>query len=184
MVNGYQHTITWHVDDVKSSHGDKKVNDNFLHWLKTMYASNGIGELNVTRGLRHHYLAMTLDYIVQGILKHGITTFVAKMVEDFPAKIPGVKKCPWNKNLFKDDESAKKLSKEKAETFHTFVMKGMFLCKQGRQDIQPGIDYSTRVHNPDKCDWRNLIKIIDFLKVTIDIIPCMTIDDKFYKMVF
>jgi hypothetical protein len=57
-------------------------------------------------------------------------------------------------------------------------MKGMFLCKRGRQDIQSDIAYlATRVHNPDKCDWRKLIKIIDFLKATIDVIPCMTIDN-------
>jgi hypothetical protein len=57
-------------------------------------------------------------------------------------------------------------------------MKGMFLCKQGRQDIQPSIAYlATRVQNPDKCDWGKLIKIIDFLKATIDVIPYMTIDD-------
>jgi hypothetical protein len=82
-----------------------------------------------------------------------MTTYVAKMVEDFPSKIPGVTKYPWNKNLFKENKSAKKLSKEMAEIFHTFVMKGMFLCKRGRQDIQPGIAYlATRVQNPDECD--------------------------------
>jgi hypothetical protein len=85
MVDGHQHTITWHVDDVKSSHVDKKMNDDFLHWLKAMYASDGIGELKVTRGLRHNYLAMTLDYTVPGTLKLDMTTYVAKMVEDFPS---------------------------------------------------------------------------------------------------
>jgi hypothetical protein len=55
----------------------------------------------------------------------------------------------------------------------------MFLCKRERQDIQPGIAYlATRVQNLDECDWRKLIKIIDFLKETIDVIPSMTIDDK------
>jgi hypothetical protein len=83
MVNGYQHAITWHVDDVKSSHVDKKVNDDSLHWLKAMYDSDGIGELKVTRGLRHNYLAMMLDYTVPGTLKLDMTTYVAKMVEDF-----------------------------------------------------------------------------------------------------
>ena len=29
MVNGKQHTITWHVDDVKSSHVDPTVNGDF-----------------------------------------------------------------------------------------------------------------------------------------------------------
>jgi len=27
MVNRKQHTVTWHIDDVKSSHVDSKVNE-------------------------------------------------------------------------------------------------------------------------------------------------------------
>ena len=34
MINGKQHTITWHVDDLKSSHVDSKVNDEFHKWLQ------------------------------------------------------------------------------------------------------------------------------------------------------
>jgi hypothetical protein len=94
MVNGHHHPITLHVDDVKSSHVDKKVNNDFLHLLNAMYASDSIGELKVTRGLRHNYLAMTLDYTVPGTLKLDMTTSAAKMVEYFPAKIPGVTKFP------------------------------------------------------------------------------------------
>jgi hypothetical protein len=62
MVNGNQHTITWHVDNIKSSHVEKTVNDEFLHWLKAMYANNGIGEIKVSRGKIHEYLGMTLDF--------------------------------------------------------------------------------------------------------------------------
>ena len=29
-VNGKQHTVSWHVDDLKSSHVDLKVNDDFI----------------------------------------------------------------------------------------------------------------------------------------------------------
>jgi hypothetical protein len=42
MVNGKQYTIAWYVDDVKSSHIDKSVNDESLHWIQAMYASDGI----------------------------------------------------------------------------------------------------------------------------------------------
>jgi hypothetical protein len=32
-IKGKQHTVTWHaVDDLKSSHVDPKVNDDFLKW--------------------------------------------------------------------------------------------------------------------------------------------------------
>jgi len=34
IIDGKHHTITWHVDDVKSIHEDSKVNDEFFDWLK------------------------------------------------------------------------------------------------------------------------------------------------------
>ena len=37
MVNGKQHTIRFHVDDILSSHVDLKVNDEFLKWLNKTY---------------------------------------------------------------------------------------------------------------------------------------------------
>ena len=33
IVNGKQMTIVWHVDDLKSSHVDPRVNDLFVSWL-------------------------------------------------------------------------------------------------------------------------------------------------------
>ena len=42
-------TITRHVDDIKSSHEDNKVNDEFLDWLKDKYANNNIGEVKAKR---------------------------------------------------------------------------------------------------------------------------------------
>ena len=34
MINGKQHTVSWHVDDLKASHVDPKVNDEFREWLQ------------------------------------------------------------------------------------------------------------------------------------------------------
>ena len=38
IINGEQHTLTWHVDDVKASHVDTKVNDNFTNGVKVNMA--------------------------------------------------------------------------------------------------------------------------------------------------
>jgi hypothetical protein len=140
-VNGSQQTITWHVDDLKSSHIDSKVNDEFLLWLKKKYANDNIGEVKSTRGKKHDYLAMILEYSSTGVLKVNMVKYVKNMVEDFPEKLEGKEKCPWNEKLFKVDEKLKKLGKEKSEQFHTFVAKGLFLCKRGRPDIQPAIAF-------------------------------------------
>ena len=33
-IQGTQHTMVWHVDDLKSSHINPSVNDKFVLWLK------------------------------------------------------------------------------------------------------------------------------------------------------
>ena len=61
------------------------------------------------------------------------------MTNEFPEKLKGKTRCPWNKSLFKVDERSNNLNENKKKTFHIFVMKGMFLCKRARQDLLPGI---------------------------------------------
>jgi len=51
---------------------------------------------------------------------------------------------------------------ERKETVHTFVMKGLILCKSNRPDIPPAIAFlSTRVQEPNKNDWSKLIHTAD-----------------------
>ena len=69
MVNGKQHTVAWHVDDLKSIHVDPKVNDDFQKWLEKTYVSGDIGHVEESRGKVHEYLVKTLDYTEEGNLK-------------------------------------------------------------------------------------------------------------------
>jgi hypothetical protein len=105
IVKTKQHTVTWHVDDLKSSHVDPGVNDEFLQWLKGKYASDHIGEIKAVRGNKHDYLAMTLDFSIPGVVRVDMTSYVKKMIEDFPEKLSGKTRCPWNENLFKVDKT-------------------------------------------------------------------------------
>ena len=82
MVNGKQLTISWHVDDLKASHMDSKVIDEFLQWIKDTYGK--IGEVKVTRGKIHDYLGMILDYSVPGQVSIDMCDYVKNMVESFP----------------------------------------------------------------------------------------------------
>jgi hypothetical protein len=65
-VNGKQHTVLWHVDDIKSSHVFRKVNDDFLLWLEKMYGDKDIALVKATRGKIHDYLTMKLDFTKKG----------------------------------------------------------------------------------------------------------------------
>jgi hypothetical protein len=109
MVKGKQHTVTWHVDDLKSSHIDSKVNEEFLVWLQEKYASDKIGEIKATRGMKHDYLAITLHFKTPGVLKVDMMSYIKKMLAEFPIKFKGKSKCPWSENLFKVDEASNKL---------------------------------------------------------------------------
>jgi hypothetical protein len=52
-VNRKQHTVTWHVDDLTSTHLVSKVNDQFLELIKKKHASDEISEVNVMHGNKH-----------------------------------------------------------------------------------------------------------------------------------
>ena len=64
MVNGIQHTVRCHVDDLLSSHVDPKVNDRFQVWLEKMYGKYKAVE--PTRGKKHDYLGMLVDFTEKG----------------------------------------------------------------------------------------------------------------------
>ena len=69
---------------------------------------------------------MILDFLIPGVLKINMTPYAKSMIDEFPEKLSGKTKGPWNENLFKVDPMLKKLGAEQAKVFHTFVMKGMF----------------------------------------------------------
>jgi hypothetical protein len=100
------------------------------------------------------------------------------MLKEFPQELQGKTECPWTENLFKVDTASKKLDKERASIFYTFVMKAMFVCKRARQDIQPRVAFlSTRVREPTEQDWSKLVRIMDFLKRTQDDVAKLYADD-------
>jgi Reverse transcriptase (RNA-dependent DNA polymerase) len=82
VKNGKRHTITWHVDDLKSSHEDAKGNDEFHKWLDMKYEDDKHGKVQATKGKIHNYLEMTLDYSTHKKLKLSIQDYIEKMIKD------------------------------------------------------------------------------------------------------
>jgi hypothetical protein len=167
MVNGQQLTVSWHVDNLKASHKDPKVIDQFIQWIKDTYGS--IGEVKVTRGKIHEYLGMKLDYSVPGQVSIDMSDYVQSMIDGFPYKqLKGVVASPWNEHLFKVQEDSSHLSPEWKELFHTVTAQGLFLCKRARPDICPAIAYlTTRVQAPNEDDWSKLVRLMKFLNQTV-----------------
>jgi hypothetical protein len=178
MVNNSQHTVGFHVDDLKSSHVETRVNDEFYKWLQKMYGSHK--KVTVTRGKIHEYLGMKLDYSVPGKLIIDMKKYVEEMLNEFKIKLKtdDTAKTPAGDDLFdqKGGES-KKLNEEMKAHFHTVVAKGLFLSKRARPDIQPTIAYlCTRVREPTEADFGKLLRMMKYLNGSRDEVLTLSAD--------
>eukprot|EP00957_Ditylum_brightwellii_P072747 5529268-Ditylum_brightwellii.AAC.1 len=142
-VNGKQHTITWHVDNIKSSHVDATVNNTFDQWCEETYGSDLNDHVKVAQGKKHDYLGMILNYKKDGVLQVDMRYHISAMNNKFPYHLKSATKLPWNEKLFKVDDSNKKLDHKRDALFHSFVMKSMFMAKKGRPDVNPGVSFLT-----------------------------------------
>jgi hypothetical protein len=88
-----------------------------------------------------------------------------------------VAKTPAGDNLFNLGTGAK-LDTKRSEIFHTFVAKGLFLCKRARPDIQQAIlVLCTRVRDPNQADWEKLMRVMKYLNGTKEENLTLSADD-------
>ena len=121
---------------------------------------------------------MNLDYSEEGKLKVDMKYYIDNMIEEFLYEVKEQSKAPWNDKLFKVNETVSKLDEAKRAIFHTFVMKAMFLCKRARPDVEPAVSFlSTRTSKPDESDWVKLLRMLGFLKGTINDVISLEVDD-------
>ena len=177
IIRGKQHTVTWHVDDLKSSHIDKTVNDEFIKWVDALYGDDEIGRVKAVRGKKHDHLGMILDYSEKGKVKIDMRYYVKNMINQFNHQLTKKYNSPASEKLFKINPKSPKLDKDKAEHFHTTVARGLFVAKRARPDIQTTIAYlCTRVKQPTEDDWQKLIRLMSYLYHTIDEVLTLSTD--------
>lgn len=174
MINGKQFTAVWHVDDLKISHVDTPVVDDFIEWARNKYEDSNITKLKPSRGKVHDYLGVTLDYSTKGKVKIYMKDYIEKMLQEFPYldQVDQLKKVstPAAEHLFTVNSKAEKLKNGMKEDFHTTVAKGLFMCKKARPDLQPTIPFlCTRVKSTDVDDWKKLIRMLKYLQGTKDL---------------
>jgi len=165
-VQGKQHTIRFHVDDLMSSHKDAQVNTEFLAWMNEKYGKHG--EVKATRGKIHDYLGMTFDFSQKRKVMVGMEKYMSAMVDEFSGKLrpTDTKRTPAAEDLFEIGES-RKLDKKRADEFHRIVAKGLFACKRARPDIHTAIAVlCTRVAAPNEDDWDKLMRLLKYINGT------------------
>jgi hypothetical protein len=92
-IDGHQMTICWHVNDLFLGHKKSGVVDRLLTWLQNRYETPA-KPLNVTRGDKHDYLGMNIDFSTPGTVKFDMIPYIKKIFTDFPEQITGVDSSP------------------------------------------------------------------------------------------
>ena len=179
IVDGKQLTVTWHVDDLKVSHVKTEVIDDFIQWVRDKYED--FTKVKPSRGKKHDYLAMLLDYSTPGVVKIDMSDYIRKILKEFQyLKEVGTTgaKTPAAEYLFKTNEECKKLKQDKKEEFHTTVAKMLFLCCRSRPDIKCAVSFlCTRVQQPDEDDWKKMIRVLKYLRSTKDLTLTIKAED-------
>ena len=92
MVHGEQLTVQFHVNDLKASHMEQAVLDEFLNTLRSKFGKGD--KFAEETGLVHDYLRITIDYSIPG--KVAFTTMF-DFLEDVIVENPSDMK---NSNYF------------------------------------------------------------------------------------
>ena len=87
--------------------------------------------MQVSRGKKHDYFGMQLDFIKNGKVKFTMDNYVADMVRDFHPhdKTTQTVKTPTAEHLFRVNVNAVPLTQEEIPIFHNFVVHALFLTK-------------------------------------------------------
>ena len=124
MVTGKQCVIFWHIDDNKISHENPKVVDSIIKILK-----NRFGKVMVTRGNKHKFLGMDIEFKKDGTVSLGMIGYLKECIEIFGEDITRKSPTHASSKQFEVSES-KDLDKIKSEVFHHIVAQLLYASKR------------------------------------------------------
>lgn len=117
--------------------------------------------ISVSRGDKHTYLGMALDYSEEGKCQITMSSYTKEIIDAFPEVINGSSSMPAVDHLFKIRDKSNRdkrlLPEEQAAIFHQTTAQLLFLSGWARQDIQTAVAFLiTQVKCPDEDDWGKL----------------------------
>ena len=165
-VNNKQLTMAWHVGDLKVSHEEEDVLDEFTGMMEMEFGQDA--PLSIARGPVQEYLGMTLDFSEKGKVVVKMSNYVKNMLNDAPPSMDGKVATPAAGHRFKvNEENPKILDKERKELFVHLVIQGLYLSQRGRLDIRTAISFLWgHLSCPDEDDYKKLTRLIRFLQHT------------------
>ena len=128
--------------------------------------------MKLNRGMIHEYLVMTLDYSTRGEVKIMMYNYIRDIVTDFKQNNPSNKNTRTHaaNHLFKVRDDQKKPPESLAQVFPTFTARALFATKRAQPDIHTAVAFiTTRVLCTDDDDWTKLVRLIRYLRATLNL---------------
>jgi hypothetical protein len=171
-IKGSQQTVSFYVDDLKSSHVLARIDDLFTIWLNKLYELyDPHGEITVTRGTSHVYFEMRFDYSVQGQVTIDMVDLMTKAFVEFPFELSKSMPIPADENIFQLDDWSPLLDQERAEIFHMFVAKVLFAWKRSSYDFQVAVAMLyTRAKSATEENWKKLLRMLQWVKSSLKVL--------------
>ena len=163
-IDGKQCTVLWYVDDNLISHVDLKVVISIIGKIEDKF-----GKMAVTRGKLHEFLGMKIDFTDGKAVKIDMKEFLKGVINDFWEDLLRNAATPAKRDLFELTIGAECLDETRADIFHRIVAKLLYVCKRARMDITLTVAFlCTRVSNPGEDDWKELKRLLEYLRGTLD----------------
>ena len=129
--------------------------------------------LTIQRGKKLDFLGINLEFRHDRKLLMDTIEYLSGMVKEFEDDISKVLNrthaTPGSSWLFKVREDSPKLSQDKADLMLKHIMKVAWAMKKTRLDLEPTNSFlMTRAHEPNKDDWHKLMRLMSFIKSTLN----------------
>ena len=165
------------MDNPKISHHTNAAITDVVVYLEKIY-----GTLKVSRGDRHQYLGMALDYSAHGKVEVSMKQFTKTILTEFPDPLDKVAESTAGESLFHlkdtDDPRRHPLTEDRAHNFHRTVVQLLFLVTQPRRDCRTAFTFlTTQVLDPDKDDWGKLRRVICYFKQNPFLLLILEVDN-------
>ena len=116
--------------------------------------------LTVTKGNVHNLLGMKIWYLKNRSISTNMMEYITEAVQEFGEDVSHVVTSPttrWMSTVEKVRES----HIDRLNTFHSVVMKLLYILQRGRPDCAKDISFlCTSMNHPDVEDWNNLNRLL------------------------
>ena len=162
LIEGSQCTVGWFVDDTKISHAKAGVVTEIIAALESNF-----GKMTVTRGPRHDFLGMQIEYHGDGTASIHMPAYIQEAIDESGLQIHTNSPSPCSGTLLKIDPDSPALGRKRAQTFHSVVAKLIYVGTRTRTDILLALGFLCgRVSTPTEQDEKKLKRLLEYLRGT------------------